>query len=93
VSHGKHPETVEGGLRASLRLVNARAREYAARVTELERERDSLKEALTAARWAWECNRFHAFDAIRDDACPCCGGRVAVEGNGHGSGLKLRAVR
>ena len=22
--------------------------------------------------------RFHGFDAIKDDKCPCCGGRVKV---------------
>lgn len=36
--------------------------------------------------------RFHAFDSIKDDKCPACGGRVAVEENGHGSGIRLRAV-
>jgi len=50
--------------------------------------REQLK--IQAALQMFE--RFHAFDAIKDDKCPCCGGRVAVEQNGHGSGLKLRAV-
>lgn len=46
---------------------------------ELMEENALLKEQLTtveAARWF---DRFHALDAIRDDACPCCGGRIVVE--------------
>jgi hypothetical protein len=53
---------------------------------------------MEAARWF---DRFHALDGIRDDACPCCGGRVVVEeyeqrhsANGHRlpPGVRLRAV-
>ena len=45
---------------------------------------ESLHEALTAARWAWEFQRFHQFDGIRNDRCPCCNSPVKVEENGNG---------
>jgi len=45
----------------------------------LERERAYFREMLTAVEWARMKDRFHAFDAIKDDACPCCGGRVVIE--------------
>lgn len=37
--------------------------------------------------------RFHAYDAIQNDSCPCCGARVeAVEDPDCKSGVLLRAV-
>ena len=66
---------------------------------ELKAEVQMLTEQLTvvqAARWF---DRYHALDGIRDDACPCCGGRIAVEespriehGRRVAPGLRLRAV-
>jgi len=66
---------------------------------ELEATVASLTEALTvvqAARWF---DRFHALDGIRDDSCPCCGGRITVEeteriegGKRVAPGLRLKAV-
>lgn len=65
----------------------------------LQRELDVLSEQLenlreqskiVAAMHMFE--RFHAFDAINNDSCPCCGARVKVNDNGFGSGLKLEAV-
>jgi hypothetical protein len=35
--------------------------------------------------------RFHAFDAVKNDSCPCCGGPVVVEETP--SSVTLRAVR
>jgi rRNA maturation endonuclease Nob1 len=46
---------------------------------QLERERAYFREVLTAVEWARMKDRFHAFDAIKDDACPACGGRVLIE--------------
>lgn len=46
---------------------------------DLERENALLKEQLTvmeASRWF---DRFHCLDGLRDDSCPCCGGRVVAE--------------
>ena len=56
----------------------------------LEQERAHTRELLTAVQWARMADRFHAFDAIKDDACPCCGARVAVEET-HNV-VRLRAV-
>jgi hypothetical protein len=68
-------------------------------VAELEAEVAQLTELLTvveAARWF---DRWHAFDGIKDDACPCCGGRIVVEeteriqdGRRVAPGVRLRAV-
>lgn len=66
---------------------------------ELEAQVAALTEQLTvvqAARWF---DRFHALDAIRDDSCPACGGRIVVEetpriehGKRVAPGVRLRAV-
>ena len=66
---------------------------------ELEAENERLTTLLTvveAARWF---DRFHAVDAIKDDACPACGGRIVVEeteriehGRRVAPGVRLRAV-
>jgi hypothetical protein len=46
---------------------------------ELEDEVMRMREILTAYHFAQSFYRFHAFDGIRDDACPACGGRVVIE--------------
>jgi hypothetical protein len=46
---------------------------------ELEAEVARMREILTAYHFAQAFYRFHAFDAIRDDSCPACGGKVVVE--------------
>jgi hypothetical protein len=66
---------------------------------ELEAEVALLREQMTvvqAARWF---DRYHALDAIKDDSCPACGGRVVAEeterieaGKRVAPGVRLRAV-
>jgi hypothetical protein len=57
----------------------------------LERERAYFREMMTAVQAARMFDRFHAFDAIKNDACPTCGGRVAVEETS--TAVRLKAVR
>lgn len=68
---------------------------------ELEAEVEQMREVLTAYHFAQQFERFHAFDAIKDDSCPSCGGKVVVEHsdvvrieNGHRvpPGTRLKAV-
>lgn len=60
------------------------------RVTELERENALLVEQLRVIGVLHMFERFHAFDAIKDDKCPACGGRVRVLEN-HNS-VMLEAI-
>ena len=46
--------------------------------TELERENELLRQQIRVIGALHLMERFHAFDAIKDDRCPCCGGRVKV---------------
>jgi hypothetical protein len=66
------------------------------RVAELEAqlasERAFHREQLTAVSWARMRDRFHAFDAIKNDSCPACGGRVKVEEGRDPEGVRLVAV-
>lgn len=50
----------------------------AAEVAELRAENEYLRRLLTVVEAARMFDRFHAFDAINDDTCPACGGRVCV---------------
>ena len=43
---------------------------------QLERENELLREQVRIIGALHTIERFHAFDAIKDDACPCCGARV-----------------
>jgi hypothetical protein len=56
-----------------------------AAVRELAEENERLYAELRlreqqerAAEWKRTQDRFHAFDGIRNDSCPCCGGPVTV---------------
>jgi hypothetical protein len=49
-----------------------------------------LREQMTVVQAARMFDRFHAFDAIKDDRCPACGGRVGVEET-HNA-VRLKAV-
>lgn len=68
---------------------------------ELRAENESLCRAIAAVNlsmWHQTQDRFHAFDAIRDDRCPACGGPVTVERrdraeDGVPEGIRLVAVR
>lgn len=75
-----------------LRLVKAGLGKAPSELLALRREVEDLRHVMTAMEWERSRLRYHAFDAIRDDGCPCCGARVSVEDNGHGSGIKLKAV-
>jgi hypothetical protein len=58
----------------------------------LSEQLENLREQTKIVAAMHMFDRFHAFDAIKDDSCPCCGARVKVHDNGFGSGLKLEAV-
>ena len=45
---------------------------------ELEEEVKMLREQVKIIGALHLMERFHGFDAIKDDKCPCCGGRVKV---------------
>lgn len=49
------------------------------RETQLERENALLREQVRIIGALHMLERFHAFDAIQNDACPACGGRVKVK--------------
>ena len=57
---------------------------------QLDRERRHWDELLAAIQWGRMKDRFYAFDAIRNDACPSCGARVIVEET-HNA-VRLKAV-
>jgi hypothetical protein len=63
---------------------------------QLEAENKLLREQVKIIGALHMIERFHAFDAIKDDACPCCGGRVVVEQDqlrrDGGQAITLRAV-
>ena len=63
---------------------------------QLEAENALLREQVRIIGALHMIERFHAFDAIKDDACPCCGGRVVVEQDrlrrDGGEAVVLRAV-
>lgn len=50
----------------------------AAALAELRAENEMLKKQLSITEGVRAMNRFHAFDAIKNDACPSCGGRVRI---------------
>lgn len=50
----------------------------ASREAQLEAENELLREQVRIIGALHMLERFHAFDAIKNDACPCCGGRVRV---------------
>lgn len=61
---------------------------------QLEAENELLREQSRIIGALHMLERFHAFDAIKDDGCPCCGARVEVvadERDG-GQAKRLRAV-
>lgn len=60
------------------------------REAQLERENELLREQVKIIGALHMLERFHAFDAIKDDACPACGGRVRVKRD-HNS-VRLEAV-
>jgi hypothetical protein len=62
-------------------------------VDRLRAEIELLHAQIAANEWKHMRDRFHGFDAIKDDACPCCGGRVAVTETGEPFGVRLAAVR
>ena len=42
-------------------------------------EVEYLTKQLTLLHFVESMNRYHRFDAIKDDMCPCCGSRVRVD--------------
>ena len=38
-----------------------------------------IEATANAMRQAYFFDRYHAFDGIKDDRCPACGGRVGVD--------------
>lgn len=57
---------------------------------QIEEENKLLREQLKIVGALHQIERFHAFDAIKDDKCPCCGARVeAVHDR---NSVQLRAV-
>lgn len=67
----------------------------ASREAQLERENELLREQVRIIGALHMIERFHAFDAVKNDACPCCGGRVRVVGDrlerDGGSAVRLQA--
>jgi hypothetical protein len=61
-------------------------------VVELMDEVEYLTRQVTVVQAARMFDRFHAFDGIKDDSCPACGGRVAVDDSDPGR-VRLRAMR
>lgn len=57
---------------------------------EMMDEIEHLTQMLTIHTFVESLNRYHRFDGIKDDMCPSCGGRVAVEESP--SRVRLRAV-
>ena len=64
---------------------------------QLEAENELLREQVRIIGALHMIERFHAYDAINDDACPCCGGRVEAvadpQGRDGGEAVLLRAVQ
>ena len=61
---------------------------------QLEAENELLRQQVKIIGALHLLERFHAFDAIQDDGCPCCGARVeAAQDPDHPHGVLLRAVR
>ena len=54
-------------------------------------ELEALRDAFVGLAWARMQERFHEFDAIKDDKCPGCGGRVVCEETPNS--VRLRAVK
>jgi hypothetical protein len=50
----------------------------ASREAQLKQENELLREQVRIIGALHMIERFHAFDAINDDCCPACGGRVKV---------------
>jgi hypothetical protein len=48
------------------------------REAQLEQENKLLREQVRIIGALHMIERFHAFDGIKDDCCPACGGRVRV---------------
>lgn len=53
-----------------------------AKIALLEAEIETYRLQFTAVEAMRRMERFHAFDAIKDDKCPSCGGRVRVKETG-----------
>jgi len=71
----------------------ALAAAYVELLTENERlwrELQLAHDQAAAAEWKRMQERFHGFDAIRNDACPCCGGPVVVVEEGSRVYLQAR---
>ncbi|MBI3936405.1 MAG: hypothetical protein HY323_05465 [Betaproteobacteria bacterium] len=62
------------------------------RVAELEAEVERLTRLVREVEACRMFDRFHAFDALQDDSCPCCGGPIRLVENQHGH-LALEATR
>jgi hypothetical protein len=59
-------------------------------LAQLQEENKLLREQVRIIGALHMIERFHAFDAIKNDACPCCGARVeAVHDR---NSVQLRAV-
>jgi hypothetical protein len=48
------------------------------RISELEKHVENFHAHNAALEWKRMTERFHGFDAIKNDMCPCCGARVEV---------------
>lgn len=47
-------------------------------IDQLRAELALVHAQVAAGEWKHMHERFHAFDSIKNDACPACGGRVRV---------------
>ena len=57
----------------------APSEEIATELRELMAEVEYLTGMVTVVQAQRMFDRFHSFSGIRDDCCPACGGRVAVD--------------
>lgn len=61
----------------------------------LREENISLRktiENMNEVLWAQMRERFHAFDAIKDERCPCCGAAVVIQETPNSVTLKSRSM-
>ncbi len=59
---------------------------------QLEAENKLLREQVRIVGALHMLERYHAFDAIKDDSCPCCGARVRAIHDEHPPAMRLEAV-
>ena len=60
------------------------------REAQLKAENELLREQIRIIGALHMLERFHAFDAIKNDGCPCCGARVKVVADPRDAGQAKR---